>query len=569
VGACASSLVVFALGRLGLLHSSIVFGLTIAAAVPGVFAAYELARRVRLPVSPGRLYTVLLVLVAVALVLDAVASTAPPSSADALVYHVEFPRRWLELHRIDDPFWNYAAFYPLGIETLYAQAMAVIGVGGVGSAMAAGSTASALHGLFAVLAVAAVFGFARDLGGRVDAGILAAALFALQGLVTWDSTSTFIDMGLVFFVVLAAWHALRFARSPTRPSAAFAGLAAGGAAGAKYIGPLAAAFVLLPLAIVALRRRNLAALGWAGVLVAVAGGAWYVKNLVVTGNPVYPLLFGGRLWNNAAELWLHTSATATFPGTHTFPLRILILPLDLLVHGDQYDRGQYASTATLVLAPFALVIRRSRELTMVALAVAGFLIMWWYSVPQVRYLLPALAVLAAIAGAGIAPLIANRKALRLFVLVVVCAGTLAWLASSAALTRQLLPVAFGLEGREHHVQRLVGTYDALQAIHKKIGDAPVGFAPSYTFIYWYPGPAITLDVPEFEYQQSPETFRLRLRQEGVRYAVFWGGVTQLPPIAGCAKFVESFPGRYVTSRSRGTSKPLLLRLYSVRACYRN
>jgi hypothetical protein len=567
VGAVAFTLLVFVLGRLGALHPAVLLALTGAAALPGVYAAREVFAARRMPRGLGRLGWTLFALLVAALALDVIASTAPPTSADALVYHVEFPRRWLELHRIDDPFWTYASFYPLGIETLFAQAMAVVGVGGAGSALAAGSTASALHGLLAVLAGLAVFGFARDVAGGSDvAGVLGAALFVLQGLVTWDSTSTFIDMGLVFYVVLAAWHAVRFARAPSRSTAAWVGLAAGGAAGAKYIGPLAALFVLLPVAIVALRRRALASLGLAAALVAVAGGGWYVKNAIVTGNPVYPLLFGGKLWDRWAEQWLHGTATATFPGTHTFPLRIFLLPVDLLLHGDRFDRGQYASTATLLLAPLALLVRRSRELAFVSLAVAGYLLIWWYAVPQARYLLPALGVLAAVAGAGLAPVLAAPGARRVAVVGVVSVGAAVWLASSIALTRQLVPVALGLEGRTHHVQRLTGTYDPLQAIQKRVGDARVGFAPSYTFLYWYPGDAIALDVPEFAYQHPTQLFRSRLRREGVEYAVFWGPVTQLPPLAGCARQVGTFPGRYVTSRSRGTSRPLLLSLYSLRDC---
>lgn len=566
-GSVAFTLLVFALGRAGVLEPAVLLGLTVALAVPGLWAAREAFQGARLPLGLGRLGWLLLGLAAVALVLDLVASSAPPSSADALVYHVEFPRRWLELHRIDDPFWNYAAFYPLGIETLYAQAMAVVGHGGAGSAMAAGSTASALHGLLTLLATVAVYGLGRALGGgRSLAGALAAALFALQGLVTWDSTSTFIDLGLVFYAVLAAWFAVRWVRRPSRVEAAWIGLACGGAAGAKYIGPLAVLFVLGPVALIAVLRRQRASAGWALGVALVVGAPWYVKNAIVTGNPLYPLLFGGKLWNARAERWVSEARSTTFPGTHSFPLRILILPLDLLLHGDRFDRGQFASTATLLLAPLALVVNRTREIVGVLAAAAGFTIVWWYAVPQTRYLLPVLGVLAAVAGAALAPLLLERGLRRAAVVGVVGAAAVVWLVSSAALTRQLLPVAFGAESRVAHVQRLTGTYDAMQAIGRRLGDAPVAFASSYNFIYWYPGPAIVLDLPEFSYELPRSVFLDRLRRSGVRDVVLWGDASQVPALATCAVHTADFPGFYVTSRSRGTSKPLVLSLYSVRTC---
>lgn len=566
-GSVAFTLLVFALGRTGALEPAVLLGLTAALAVPGLWALREALRGVRLPLGLGRLGWVLLGLAGLALVIDLIASSAPPSSADALVYHVEFPRRWLELNRIDDPFWHYASFYPLGIETLFAQAMAVVGHGGAGSAMAAGSTASSLHGLLTLLATLAVYGLGRELGGgRSSAGALAAALFALQGLVTWDSSSTFIDLGLVFYAVLAAWLAVRWVRRPSGATAAWIGLVCGGAAGAKYIGPLTALAVLGPLTLVALRRRERASVGWAVGTAILVGAPWYIKNAVVTGNPFYPLFFGGKLWNATAQRWLNDAQATTYPGTHTFPLRILILPLDLLLHGDRFDRGQFASTATLLLAPLALVVNRTRELVGVLAVAAGYALVWWYAVPQARYLLPALAVLAAVAGAAWAPLLLERGVRRAALVAVVAAAAVVWLASSVALTRQLLPVAFGAESRAANVQRLTGTYDAMQAIGRRLGDAPVAFAPSYNFLYWYPGRAIALDLPEFAYELPVSVFLDRLRRSGVRDVVFQGDASPYPGLASCAVHTADFPGRYVTSRSRGASRPLVLSLYSVRPC---
>src|SRR5437763_13517852 len=93
-----------------------------------------------------------------------------------------------------------------------------------GLALAGGETAGVLGAVFAGLAAAAVFGLARELGsGDLLAGALGAALFVLQGVVTWEATSSFVELSLTFYAVLAAWYAVRFARTRVRADAVAAG----------------------------------------------------------------------------------------------------------------------------------------------------------------------------------------------------------------------------------------------------------------------------------------------------------------------------------------------------------
>ena len=81
------------------------------------------------------------------------------------------------------------------------------------------------------------------------------------------------------------------------------GLLLGFACGTKYTGLETAGILLLILAFLALRKRIEG--GWKPLalvagLALLVGGPWYVKNIVSTGNPVYPFLFerfGGVDWD--------------------------------------------------------------------------------------------------------------------------------------------------------------------------------------------------------------------------------------------------------------------------------
>ncbi len=553
-GSLVVSLVLFALGRAGLFDRGALVGLTAALALAGALGLLARRRRVALP--RDRIVLALLVAAGIALVLDLVASTAPPTSADALKYHLALPKLWLQLGSVGDSFWRWESFNPSSIELLYAQGLALGG----------DSTAGAIHAVLTVACAAAVYGLGRELAaGNALAGAAAAFLFVLEGLVTWEATSAFVELGLTFYAVLAVWHAVRWSRSGATSSAGWTGALAGAAAGTKYLGLLAAAVLLGIFGVVALVRRRPAHLALAGGAALAAGGAWYLKNAVVTGNPVYPLYFGGKWLTPFADRAV--SAFDTAYGVHGGVLRLPILPVDLLVHGGAFDRGEYVGTAIFAGAVLALFTCRTPQVLALLAGAVLYLIAWDVQSPQARFLLPALAVLAPAAGAGIAPLLCAGRARRAAILAVFAAVGAVWLASSAALTRQLLPVTVGAESRAAFVERLTGTYDAFVAARARTAGT-VALA-GYPLSYHFPGRAIQIGVPEFVPTLSRREYLARLRSHGVDDILVAEPPRRLPelaPVRGCLTRVAAFRARFVTSRSRGTSTPLELRLYSLARC---
>jgi hypothetical protein len=555
-GSVALSLLTFVLGLAGAFDRGVLIGITVALALPG--AAF--VRRLR----PGRLrlrdlpdpVRLLLGLVVLALVLDLVAATAPPTSADAIRYHLGAPRWWLQLGRIDEPFWDWHAFSPFGTEMLYAH----------GIALAGGEAAGALGAVFAVLAAAAVFGLARELGaGDAVAGAIGAALFVLQGVVTWEATSAFVELCLTFYALVAAWYAVRFARTRARADAIAAGAFAGAAAGTKYLGLVAGAIVLAGLALPGLARRRAGALAAAVGAAVVVCVAWYARNAAATGNPFYPVFFGGRHWTPAAQGVLDLIDEGF--GLHETILRLPLLPYDLLAHGGAFDKGRYVGTAIFVLALLAPLARRRRPATLVFAGSVVFVAGWWELSQQARFLLPALGALAAAGGAGSAALLRRRPRLAPAVAVVLLAATAVWAGSSFALTRRLLPSAVGAESRARTLQRLTGTYDAYRRIHARY-PGRLGLV-DYPFPFNYPGRAVPLDVPDFATDVPRDLWLRRLRALRVRYVLaanLNGSVPELAPVRACLVRLETFHARYVLSRSRGTSRPLDLELYSPERC---
>jgi hypothetical protein len=552
-GSVAFSVGLLSLGRVGLFDRAAVVSLTAVLAVPGALAARALVRRPRLR-DQELLVRALLAVIVLALLLDLVAASTPPTSPDALRYHLALPERWLQLGRIDDSFWNWQGIQPFGIELLFGQ----------GLALAGGPAAGAVGALIAGLAGLAAFALARELGGgSLVAGTLGAALAVLQGIVTWEATGNFVELGLTFYALLAALLVVRYARTRAGPDAAWAGVAAGAAAGVKYHGLVAVGLALLALALLRAPASHLAgALG----LAAAAGGAWYLKNAIVAGNPIYPLVFGGRWWTPTTEAGVRQIRDG-YGYPHASIARLAILPIDLLVHGDRFDRGRYVGTAIFLAAPAAYYARRQRAALVVVLAAAVYAVAWWTTSQQARFLLPALGLAAAAGGAGLARLVARHPGVRPVLLAVLVAVVGVWGVSSVALTRQLVPVAVGAESRSHFLQRLTGTYRTLREVRERVPGV-LGLA-GYPFSFNYPGRAIGLEHPAFTETVSRREYVRRLRAYGVHDVLVSddaAGREQIAPIRGCATRLAAYHVRVVTSRTRGTTRPFVLTLLSTARC---
>ena len=167
---------------------------------------------------------------------------------------------------------------------------------------------------FAALAVAAIVATAREAGGRRSTALAAALAFILIPEVWGQVPTAMTDLGLAACLLSSLPFALRLwrARMPGRADLLVFTVAIGLAVGTKYAGAtLALPFVAI--GVIALGRRWRSTdlrrpLAHALVAVLATGGFWYVRNLLVAGNPFYPVappglplpsLYGGaemRAW---------------------------------------------------------------------------------------------------------------------------------------------------------------------------------------------------------------------------------------------------------------------------------
>lgn len=227
------------------------------------------------------------------LALGSVLTPADASEWDSLAYHLAVPKLWLEAGQMYSvPFIHHSNF-PFAIDNLFLLGLQWGGQTG----------AKAFIFAMASLGILTIFGFARQRYGGA-AGWWSALTFATMPVVLWLTGTAYIDVPNALCAGIGILLVAQFAESKDKRLVVLAGLCLGLAAGSKYTGlQTILAVSLVVVAVGAYRRQVLvygrAALVLGAVSIAVAS-PWYLRNIVWTGNPVYPFFyeqFGGRNWS--------------------------------------------------------------------------------------------------------------------------------------------------------------------------------------------------------------------------------------------------------------------------------
>jgi len=360
-----------------------------------------------------------------ALLVIVLGAVLPPGMSeygfDAREYHLQAPKEFYQQGYIGFMPHNVYGNMPLGAEMLVLAAMAALGDWWYGALV--GKVAIAA---FAPLAALGLLAAGRRLANR-SAGILAAVVYLTTPWVAIVSTTGVIDGVVACYALLALYATILWRQAFADHSphalgrARLAGLLAGAAMACKYP---AVVFVALPLGLWVFVARFVrgGSLNWrpalAFVLSAAAmGGAWYAKNWVLAGNPVYPLMtstFGGQTRTpRKNEQWFNAHRP---PG---YSLKQFAQSVAKVGWGSEW-----IGPTMVPLAVAAWWVGRRRRLVVALSAFALYILLaWWLLTHRIdRFWLPMLPVLALLAGVG--AVWTSRLAWRLTVGTLLVAGTL-------------------------------------------------------------------------------------------------------------------------------------------------
>lgn len=428
-------------------------------------------------------------------IIEALMCLLPPVSRDALIHHLAIPKLWIRHGGWFETPWAEFSYFPMNVDLLYLVPLAF------GNDV----MPAFIHMLFGWGTGYLVYRYLCDHEGRAW-GLLGLLVFASTPMVIRLSVTAYVDLGLVFFTTASVlaylhWRVDGYGEAKWLIlSAACMGLAAG----TKYNAFIS--WIFLNGAVCFLYARDtgkqLQAVRWGGLFFLVALAVvspWLIKNLILKGNPVYPLMdglftfiHGGR--EPAAFL---TTADMNSGGFSFIRNRmgvygeeawqILLLPVRIFFEGRDHSPQHFDGVLNPLFAlsiPFAFWgTRKGHRLFFLSLIVFVFTVSVLTADLRIRYILPILPFAAILAVLGIrnavdwlqrrlnrAPIAAAGAVMAGVSLLM--AANLFYLGSLFADVRPL-PFILGQETRDAFLSRQVGSYPAVAFINRTLPEDAV------------------------------------------------------------------------------------------------
>lgn len=423
---------------------------------------------------------------------------APEIMYDSLNYHLAVPKAYLADHRIVNLHYGYNAHL---VETIYTVALALHGQ----------IVAKLLTLAMGIIATLGVYALGRKVFNH-RVGLWSAALFYSTPLVSWLSSSTYIDLIVAMFLLATILAFLQWRGTRQIVWLWATGFLGGAAVGAK----LNAAFGLPVIAILLvwelLRTRDLAVWskvkGFAGCTLAafLVAGPYFLINYVFTGNPFFPLL-NGIFSRGSFQLAANINTDAAKFSLGHSPLALLRFPFVLTFDRQHYGQSPGSLGLCLVVLPVALILLflRRTETKLLWLVSGVYLVLLVYTVPVARYGIPILPVVVVLA---VATVFRFSTAPWMRRVNVACLG-LAIVAQAALISIQFwqipdrfpLKLASGLETQEAFLARGVIPYQAAQYLNRVTGRDRKVIGSGVKYVRFYLD-APLVSVPELHQLQQ-------------------------------------------------------------------
>lgn len=316
----------------------------------------------------------------VAGVLAGIPAAAPEIFYDALYYHLGLPAQYLIAGKIEWlPSVVHSAF-PAYLDMLFGLCLAVGGV----------AVAKFFNFLLFILGCCATAVFVHEVLNDVRGAIVGAVTVGTIPGVLIMSTMCGIDTALIGFAAMSAIALSRMTSAERRESNQLALLAAvcvGVVVGSKYTGLwlLGALVLWFPLQLETRRAVPLIALFVVGT--AVFASPWYLRNVSVTGDPVYPVLSG--VWGDEDARWAVERIKRDVPATGLSWGSIEDLATGLVMNPGKFGAGAEPGLLLPIgLAALILGAIRSGSLRSWAIVIAAYSIVWLSQSSVIRYLYP-------------------------------------------------------------------------------------------------------------------------------------------------------------------------------------
>ena len=327
-----------------------------------------------------KLPAMVVILVLAGLAVGGLAEITGDWNYDEVAYHLLGPKVWLRAGVIRPVLDNCHTAFPQIAETLFA---ALLGVGGDRAPSFFGFV-----GLGLLLAVSA--SLARRCGASDSGAWWVAAIIASMPAVCAGARHCFVDALFAAFVIAAVRIGLD---ATSLREWGLLGIFGGFAIGTKYTGLIAYAVVLSCVVILNFLRsesmtklsaRIATALGAACIV----GSAYYLRNMVLLGCPIYPpppgyeLLCKPKYLSAEAISQFHAYIRHRGFGLGRGIVAFLKIPFNLTYHTSNFHGAGGIGISLFALGPIGVWTSRKNPMVRVVLLMAALLTITWYVTQQ-------------------------------------------------------------------------------------------------------------------------------------------------------------------------------------------
>lgn len=337
---------------------------------------------------------VLLLILALQIFICLTGASVLPSDADGLGEHLAKAKEWNRLHRLASiPYINRLQWaQPSNVGILYGMALFLKDV----------ILAQLIHFAFGLLTAVGVYALGkRYFSHRV--GLISAAIFYTVPFVAYMSMTTYVDLGLTFYVFFAFYALVRWVSSGKKGWLLTSAIMSGLAVGSKYAG---LPFMLILSSGILLsgwfvRKEKL----WKVIknfilffsLGGLIGSFWYVRAYFIGAHSIFGMWQGYllRFWRVITGIWasgflnLGISQSA-FALDLFLPKKIISLSWDVSMHGGKFWGYGIIGIVFLAFLPLFLFprFRRRKLIKFMLFFSAAYFIFWAVLVPDKRYIIP-------------------------------------------------------------------------------------------------------------------------------------------------------------------------------------
>ncbi|MBA7510164.1 hypothetical protein ES705_02139 [subsurface metagenome] len=401
----------FFLGILGLLYTSLFYGLVIVIFVFAISEMIKSRRQIKKtnPAAPpgtrfSFVYLPILILLGIFVTVNFIMSFTPELFYDSLVCHLGVPNYYVIKHKILEMPYRVSSHYPSNMQMLYTMALLLKEEG----------LPKLLHFSSGILCLGAIFSFSkRYLNHHV--GIIACAIFYSIPILAMNSWVAGNDITLSYFFILSIYALINYFSLETSSvnngrgfkwfilSAIFSGIAMG----SKYT----SVFTFFGIVVLIfcyeyfkmkkkIPKVTKQILIFSVIVVAIMS-PWLIKNMIHTGNPVYPVLYK---WFGGENLIVRSDSITMPKGLQSLKLKEFFLsPWTLTMKGQ--DSMTFIGPMFLLFAPFVFLIKKKRNIiNYLILSFVFSYILWGMGTFKYRYLLPAFSALSIVIAYGLVTL---------------------------------------------------------------------------------------------------------------------------------------------------------------------